>query len=477
MSHFRRTVGAARRRGTVDVVQPSVRSVSSVILAWNNPSKVVPRPSGVAAGDLLIAAAACDYGADADFTLPAGFTQAEFLTWGNNFPKMIVGWKVAGGSEPANYTFGIPTDADARADVIAVRDYQSGRTPRSSSWSTPAALAHTAPPVMPVTERDLLVTVASADTGTGGGATLSWMPPDGVTELTDSTANGFINLATFSETLTSGSYVTGRTFTMSSSTGAQSAFMAALAVPSNAPLVPEPLRALVYRGGAGGNIWTSKAMADVLLSHPTIPFTVEYIGENEDLKLTAENLAGADLYVQPGGPSVEQGWPYIGTAGAAAVENYVKGGGRYLGSCWGAWVMNANGVGGAGNGFNLTPYPTGLRQAFTPGATLQTAGAAFDRVLWRDAAFVGGWNRWVYCQDPNYFDPRNADVPGAKVMARYNNDNIAALIVPAGSGWAGGWGPHPEATGPDEDDWWHEPDPDGKDWDLCHEFITALMEA
>lgn len=466
-----RGIGRAARRRNEDVPYPEVRAVSSATVGWDDPAKVGAKPAGTQEGDLLVAVASCDYGLDADFQLPAGFEQQAFLSWGDNYAKLVVGTKVAGASEPAEYTFGVPVDADARIDVIAVQGVDAAKDVRATATTTPAGLEHTAPTITPVTRRDLLLTVLSSDTGTGGSATMSWTGPAEATELTDLTANGFINQATYSQPLTVGQDTSGRVFTMTSSTGAQQAFAVSLSVPSAAPLAPAPKRALVYRGGAG-NMWASKACADVLLSHPTIAFEVEFIGENEPLKLTAANLAGADLYVQPAGPTVEEGWPYV--AGAAAdVEAYVKGGGRFAGFCWGAWVMNANGTGGAGAGFNLTPYPTGLRQAFTNGATLTTAGPAFDKVTWGDE------DRWLYCEDPNYFHPDNETLLGSQVLARFNNGNIAAMLLPSGDGWAVGVGPHPEASGPDEDDWWGTAgtDPDGKDWDLAHAMITAVMEA
>lgn len=91
----------------------TVRAFNVVGQEGNTPaSNTVTKPTGTASGDLLVAVIATDETSNTWLTYPSGF--AEPATNGKSTqtstqPKFQVATKVAGGSEPANYAFPIPT--------------------------------------------------------------------------------------------------------------------------------------------------------------------------------------------------------------------------------------------------------------------------------------------------------------------------------------------------------------------------------
>jgi glutamine amidotransferase-like uncharacterized protein len=113
----------------------------------------------------------------------------------------------------------------------------------------------------------------------------------------------------------------------------------------------------------------------------------------------------------------------------------VHGGGRYLGICMGGYLA------GSRPGYNLL---TGNWADYT-----QTHGAEVTDA--RDAVISVRWPaahrpamRKIYYQDGPYFW---LDGPAkARVLARYTNGLIAAMVVRFGDGAVGVCGPHPEAN-------------------------------
>ena len=214
--------------------------------------------------------------------------------------------------------------------------------------------------------------------------------------------------------------------------------------------------ALVYRGPAGCP-GCSEAVAR-LLTGSRWGFDVRYVGPAETLQLSPTTLAGAALYVQPGGSGTTVTAFSALDADAPAVRDYVAKGGRYLGICMGAYLS-------AGKpGFDLLPGEA-WRYANTSGATLTTTRKSLVQVRWQ------GVTRTMYAADPNYFKiPRST--PGLRVLGEYLDGRIAAMTVPYGRGRVGGVGPHPEA-----DALWYGTmvDPDGPDADLGRALVDAVM--
>jgi hypothetical protein len=188
--------------------------------------------------------------------------------------------------------------------------------------------------------------------------------------------------------------------------------------------------ALVYRGPAGCP-GCSEAVAALIRLSP-LHFKVSYAGPGEKLKLTAASLRGVALYAQPGGDGpVRQGMTALGPAAAAAIRSYVAAGGHYLGVCMGAYLAGSD----PGMGL-LAPGDTGEYDQ-TRGASVRTAAQTVIPVIWSGTA------GYEYAQDPPYIIP--SGVRGEKVLARFTNHLVDALVRPYRRGAVGVVGTHPEA--------------------------------
>jgi hypothetical protein len=188
--------------------------------------------------------------------------------------------------------------------------------------------------------------------------------------------------------------------------------------------------ALVYRGPASCPGCSEAAAALIRLS--PLHFTVSYVGPGEKRKITAASLRGVALYAQPGGGgSVRHGMTALGAAAAATIKSYVAGGGHYLGMCMGAYLAGSD----PGMGL-LAPGDTGEYDQ-TRGASVRTAAQAVIPVIW--GRTVG----YEYAQDPPYIIP--AGVRGEKVLSRFTNHLVNALVRPYRRGAVGVVGTHPEA--------------------------------
>lgn len=193
--------------------------------------------------------------------------------------------------------------------------------------------------------------------------------------------------------------------------------------------VAEPV-AVVYRG-PGSCSGCSESVAALIRMSPR-GFDVRYIGPNESLKLTADNLQGVALYAQPGGNgSVDQAEKSLGTGGTETIKTYVAGGGHYVGFCMGAYLAGSN----PGMGL-LAPGDTG-QYIRTPGASVKSTRNAVIPIEWEGDA------RQHFAQDPPYIVP--SGVEGEKVLSRFTNDRVNTLVKPYGEGVVGVVGTHPEA--------------------------------
>lgn len=233
----------------------------------------------------------------------------------------------------------------------------------------------------------------------------------------------------------------------------------ALASPVVASVKMERPLALVYRGPAGCQR-CSEAVA-LLLQRSKWHFLVQYVGPNERLHLSAATLKPATVYAQPGGNgSLETAYAFL-QADAPLIERFVQSGGHYLGFCMGGYLA------GATPGFHLLPGDTD-EFVGSSGASVKTLADTTVRVNWR------GQLRTLYFQDGPYFIV-HLHATKVTILARYTNDEVAALVAAYGKGAVGVVGPHPEAT----DTWYrvhHLPIPANLNWDLGDDLITTVMQ-
>jgi glutamine amidotransferase-like uncharacterized protein len=187
-------------------------------------------------------------------------------------------------------------------------------------------------------------------------------------------------------------------------------------------------------------------------------FDVRFVGPEGELPLKPKILADATIYAQPGGGELGPAYRRM-RKHRATIRKYVADGGKYLGFCLGGYLA------GATPGFALLPGDTD-QYVTSSGAVTQSTRDTIVEVFWR------GQRRGMFFQDGPIF-LLDSDA-GVTVLARYSNDNIAALVAPFGNGRVAVVGPHPEATS----DWFadsglrQEPS-----LDLGHNLIETVMDA
>ncbi|WP_409055167.1 BPL-N domain-containing protein [Streptomyces sp. SYP-A7185] len=229
---------------------------------------------------------------------------------------------------------------------------------------------------------------------------------------------------------------------------------AALLAAGCTPSAPEKRRplAVIYDGPQGCSA-CAPAIAKVLREAPQ-HYRTKYV----KAPLRAADLAGAKLYVQPGGGAdLERTWKEL-KGSADVLRTWVKEGGSFLGLCFGAYLA------GSDPGFNLLPGDTD-GYADSEGAVVDDDRDTILRVTWR------GKQRHMYFQDGPAF--HFSDSADADVLATYPGNGLpAAAVARYGKGRVGVSGPHPEA-----DASWYKgaglENPDGIRPDLAYDLIEA----
>ena len=202
---------------------------------------------------------------------------------------------------------------------------------------------------------------------------------------------------------------------------------------SGSPQAATPLtdgtRVVVYDGPAACADCAEAAMNWLAGQLPGA--TIELAGPAEVQQVDANTLAGAALYVQPGGgDNVEQAYDDLGPIAEAAITEYVSSGGRYLGICMGAFLA------GSDPGLDLmAPADTG-GYIDLPDAVVQDDRDTLVPVAW-DGQVVQ-----AYFQDGSYVD---GDLEGFDVVATYTDGPPVAVVGQVGAGVVGVIGTHPEA--------------------------------
>lgn len=216
-------------------------------------------------------------------------------------------------------------------------------------------------------------------------------------------------------------------------------------------------RAVIHRSRDRAGRRCADTIADVLRSSDR-RFDVVFAGPAGSHDLSADLLATAALYVQPGGGALESAYRRLRSR-RTDIRAYVGAGGRYLGLCLGGYLA------GATPGFGLLPGDTD-RYIDLSGADAPDDRDAVVPVIWR------GVERLVHFQDGPHFvlDPGAPGAKGVEVVARYRNGAIAALVAPYGAGRVAVCGPHPEA-GPD----WAEDLPAGTPAPAATDLIEDLL--
>jgi hypothetical protein len=156
---------------------PALAAIATASDASNTATTItVTKPTGTASGDLLVAVVALRL-TGASITPPAGWTL--IASGGASSITLATYWKIAGGSEPSNYTF--TTTAGRQAAGIARITGANMTTPVDvhSSASGTAGTSLVAASVTPSSAATLLLECFGHGTGSAtvtnpGGATSDW---------------------------------------------------------------------------------------------------------------------------------------------------------------------------------------------------------------------------------------------------------------------------------------------------------------
>ncbi|MEV0123249.1 BPL-N domain-containing protein [Streptomyces sp. NPDC050703] len=239
------------------------------------------------------------------------------------------------------------------------------------------------------------------------------------------------------------------------------ALSAAGCAPSSSAGEPRPAErplAVIYDGPQGCPD-CAPAVAKVLRKAPR-HYRIRFV----KAPVKASDLAGAKLYVQPGGGAdLERTWRDLKES-ADVLRTWVREGGSYLGLCFGAYLAGRN------PGFGLLPGDAG-GYTDSRGAVVDDDRDTVLKVMWR------GKPRHMYFQDgPVFHFGRGADATSVEVLATYPGNGLpAAAVARYGKGRVGVSGPHPEA-----DASWYEgaglKNPDGVRPDLAYDLIEATAD-
>ncbi len=140
-----------------------------------------------------------------------------------------------------------------------------------------------------------------------------------------------------------------------------------------------------------------------------------------------------------------------------AVQEYVRGGGRYLGICGGAYL--------AGTGYWENGRYLRLLELIAAEPQEFEAGNYAEQILpirWLGATYS------MYFQGGPAFDLTTS--ARARIVARYADGQLAALVSPYGRGKVAVIGPHPEA-----DAAWIEHLPRAADWISTRHLLVGLL--
>lgn len=161
-------------------------------------------------------------------------------------------------------------------------------------------------------------------------------------------------------------------------------------------------------------------------------FTVRTVGPAGEQELRA---ALADprvvLFAYPGGSGDDTSAYRRLRGDRGPIRRFVRGGGRYLGICMGAFLAE-RGFLGLLDG-RVDEYWS------RPGATVTTPDPCLVTVDWR------GHEREMYFQDGGAIVVPRRTRKGMTVLATYGDGPIAAAVSPFGAGAVGLVGPHPDA--------------------------------
>lgn len=195
-----------------EVAEASLRS-SSIGSAFGPTSYTVGKPSGTVSGDILIAFQTSDWGTANQIGTPTGggtWLPLTSRTQGSYTLHTKVWWKVAGGSEPSNYTFSQGVDSDGITVIACIRD--ASGTPVFDSTNNNGTAFFDTPGVTPGGTADFELRYVSGTAGGDDGVSWDWSGTDGpYTELQDRQDDFYTTVSLAAKSLSGLASATGGT--------------------------------------------------------------------------------------------------------------------------------------------------------------------------------------------------------------------------------------------------------------------------
>jgi len=183
-----------------------------------------------------------------------------------------------------------------------------------------------------------------------------------------------------------------------------------------------------------------------------------------ELEFNKQNIKDADCLVFLGGWGVSDQFDKNLINKKSIVSDYVGNGGRYLGICMGSYFAGDH-------YFDILTGAKAVQYIKRKNSTIKRSTHDIVELTWNN---VEGYN--TYFHDGAAFIPTHGTIP-AKIIAKYKNGDVAAMIQPHKKGMVGVIGPHPEAM-----KWWFYSQTRIKDgWknciqhDLFLDFVKKLM--
>jgi len=145
-------------------------------------SVTVSKPTGTVEGDVMIAALGWD--ANGSITAPSGWTLIRSTLY--DVDNNVAAWyKVAGASEPADYTWSQPGNDDFSVGIATYYNVNTGNPINIENAQTNTTSSNVvAPSITTTAANTMLVFIGSIDHNNVGN---TWTPPSGMTERVDQT--------------------------------------------------------------------------------------------------------------------------------------------------------------------------------------------------------------------------------------------------------------------------------------------------
>jgi hypothetical protein len=367
----------------------------------------IARPTGVVAGTYMVAAIANDVENNGSGIGITGGSTWNSLTSGlTEETGYRLFWKIAGGSEPANYSVSYNSGSNAYSIAHIITSNDAGTS--APVWQvTNTAGSGTTGPTPGITPPDataLEVRFILASNSSGGART--WTSPGGLTERTDINESGFTNGSSATRTLASGSATTSLNFTASGTVNDRVGIT--VGIPSGATeqtVSPGGIASGEAFGTARlsftvrpSGIASEEAFGGLVISTPEPQFiTAEGIASGEAfgtlttrLYIGASGIASGEAFGSPRlaaliGPSGIPSGEAFGTTNVA-IEQFISPTGVTSGAAFGVaalqigYPQTIEVVGIESRGVVEDPYVRNLHRLLLVNPSIQETPAAWDRL-------------------------------------------------------------------------------------------------